>query len=53
MTDLILVDDAVAQEFAPFSLTRPASELRAGAKNDFTLLASEDAALDERIAERC
>jgi len=31
MTDLVLLDDAVAYELAPFSLTRPASELRTGA----------------------
>lgn len=31
MTALYLVDDAVARAFAPFALTRPASELRAGA----------------------
>jgi UDP-N-acetylglucosamine diphosphorylase/glucosamine-1-phosphate N-acetyltransferase len=31
MTALYLVDDAVARGFMPFALTRPASELRAGA----------------------
>jgi len=31
MTGLVLYDDAVARSFAPFSLTRPVSELRAGA----------------------
>jgi UDP-N-acetylglucosamine diphosphorylase/glucosamine-1-phosphate N-acetyltransferase len=31
MTELYLFDDSAAREFAPFSLTRPASELRAGA----------------------
>ncbi len=31
MTDLFLYDDATARTFEPFSLTRPTSELRAGA----------------------
>src|SRR5436190_21505736 len=31
MTDLVLLDDGIAREFAPFSLTRPVSELRTGA----------------------
>ena len=31
MTQLYFVDDAVARTFEPFALTRPASELRAGA----------------------
>jgi UDP-N-acetylglucosamine diphosphorylase/glucosamine-1-phosphate N-acetyltransferase len=31
VTDLFLYDDAAARTFEPFSLTRPASELRAGA----------------------
>lgn len=31
MSALFLYDDAVARQFEPFSLTRPASELRAGA----------------------
>ncbi|HVF39063.1 MAG TPA: putative sugar nucleotidyl transferase [Gemmatimonadaceae bacterium] len=32
MTELFLYDDAKAREFAPFALTRPVSELRAGAE---------------------
>jgi UDP-N-acetylglucosamine diphosphorylase/glucosamine-1-phosphate N-acetyltransferase len=31
MADLVLLDDGIAREFSPFSLTRPVSELRAGA----------------------
>jgi UDP-N-acetylglucosamine diphosphorylase/glucosamine-1-phosphate N-acetyltransferase len=31
MNGFVLYDDAVAREFAPFALTRPAGELRAGA----------------------
>lgn len=31
MTSLVLYDDAAARDFAPFALTRPAGELRAGA----------------------
>lgn len=31
MTGFVLYDDATAREFAPFALTRPAGELRAGA----------------------
>lgn len=32
MTGLYLLDDAMARDFEPFSLTRPVSELRAGAE---------------------